>query len=921
MKHKMMRSMRWSMVLVCWMFILADVSAIRPRHVAFPVVQRDGTTLMVYKNGDGHLAFYTTIDNRVVVVNDEGDYCYAVMGANGRLEASAVVAHNEGERSADEAAWVARQTLRPSDTVARQQIQRRRAPQRKACYASTDDGLGKYGQPSMGAVNSIGEYTIPVIMVEFSDLKFKTSTTKEKMLRYYNKEGYNEETLCVGSVRDYFKSQSRGMFVPTFEIVGKVVLDKGYAHYGGNINDKNSEYDGYDKGLAEDNYFVKEAVKKAVAQGVDFSKYVSGRGVPLVCLLYAGRGEATEYGAGEDYLWPCEYDIEENIEGVHFNSFFVGNELDNDGTLMGMGVFCHEFGHALGLPDFYCTDESYSEDDAMSNWSIMDTGAYVKDARAPIGYNAYERSYMGWLDIPELKQEGEVTLSNYTTETGNPAMLIRQSQKEYFILENRQPGTWYPKDMGSGMLLMRINYDKIDWDYNSVNNVKKKKRAMVVTANGGKMYYSGSQVHLYGNAKKEITSLPLFSGSKLTTKPIYDITKNADGTITFNYLKKSGGGDDTPTIPTDDYTFVKVTSDDQIAPGNRYVLVNESGSVAAGELNGKYLDAVDVIIDNGTVSIGDDVTVFTLGGSSDAYSLQDAAGDYLQPYGDRNLGLESTAWAGWSIDYNIDWGGYIVASDMYGPIQYNKSTPRFLNYLSGSQLPVLLYVNGPSQGGTTPDKPAVDPTDDNVVSGDGLFKRVTTDSELEPNRNYLIVYEVSETKGVALDGVVDDIGKSTEVEMEDGVIDNTEWGAAVVALLDGGNGQWYLRTDDGYLQYNKAAGTKSNNKLFVSDDALANGTLWKVSATDGITNAYNTERKLQYNSALSGLRFCCYLGTQKDVTLYKEEVSVTGVMLHTANVNMSSEPIYDLSGRLLKVEVGGLPKGVYIKGGRKFVVK
>ena len=57
----------------------------------------------------------------------------------------------------------------------------RRGAPRKAIYASTSDGLGKYGQSGLGAVNSIGEYTIPVIMVEFSNKKFKNTTTKEKM--------------------------------------------------------------------------------------------------------------------------------------------------------------------------------------------------------------------------------------------------------------------------------------------------------------------------------------------------------------------------------------------------------------------------------------------------------------------------------------------------------------------------------------------------------------------------------------------------------------------------------------------------------------------------------------------------------------------------------------------------------------------
>ena len=55
---------------------------------------------------------------------------------------------------------------------------------RRAVYASTSDGLGQFGTMSRGAVPSIGEYTIPVVMVQFADVKFKSTTTVEKMKRY-----------------------------------------------------------------------------------------------------------------------------------------------------------------------------------------------------------------------------------------------------------------------------------------------------------------------------------------------------------------------------------------------------------------------------------------------------------------------------------------------------------------------------------------------------------------------------------------------------------------------------------------------------------------------------------------------------------------------------------------------------------------
>lgn len=437
-------------------------------------------------------------------------------------------------------------------------VQQRRAARiqakeakRRAIYASTSDGLGEFGTMSRGAVPSIGEYTIPVVMVQFSDLKFKTTTTVEKMEKYYNEEGYNENG-SAGSVRDYFMAQSGGQFVPTFDVVGIVTLSNSYKYYGQN------DSDGSDMNVDK---LPADVISAAVDQlGADFSQYVvpagdtyHKEGVPLLVMFYAGKGEATE-GQGSSntyYLWPCEWDDDEdraggNYQNVHFNSFFVGNELNTGGSkMMGPGLFCHEFGHALGLPDFYVTDYSYDRDDAFGNWSVMDCGAYVGDSYAPIGYTAYEKSYMGWLDLEEIGDASEVTLQSPFGMAENSAYIIRNSTTESFIFENRQPGTWYPSSYGSGVLVSRIAYSSTHWNRNTLNNTQSKKRACVLTADGAKLYYSASSSNLYGNAKKSITSLKTYSGSTKTVD-IKNIQKNDDGTITL-VLKENVDPDPTPT--------------------------------------------------------------------------------------------------------------------------------------------------------------------------------------------------------------------------------------------------------------------------------------------------------------------------------------------------------------------------------------
>lgn len=438
----------------------------------------------------------------------------------------------------------------------------RKAALRKAIYASTDDGLGTYGKMSMGSVPSIGEYTIPVVMVQFSDTKFKSTTTVAKMMRYYNEEGYHDEDGCVGSVRDYFKSQSNGQFIPTFDVVGIVTLSKASSYYG---KDQGEDY--IDINL---NDLPGDVISAAVEQlGTDFSQYVvpagdsnHDAGVPLLAMFYAGKGQATESESttNNNLLWPCEWDANEDdnngdYKGVHFNSFFIGNELYTGGSdLMGMGIFCHEFGHALGLPDFYVTDYSYSGDDSWGNWSIMDTGGYVNDSYAPIGYNAYEKSYMGWLELKEIGDANEVVLQSQVASYKNSAYIVRYSNTESFIFENRQPGTWYPKNFNNGgVLVSRIAYSKSLWSNNTLNNTQKKKRACVLTANEAKLNYSATAANLYGNnSKTTISTLKTLSGSTKVIG-ITNITKNSDGTVTLSLNASDPDPDPTPTpTPTPD---------------------------------------------------------------------------------------------------------------------------------------------------------------------------------------------------------------------------------------------------------------------------------------------------------------------------------------------------------------------------------
>lgn len=552
--------------------IVLTLQAIPPMGTPMAVRQSDGTTLMVRIHGHHRTEFYTTSDGQVVVRNANKDLCYAIL-EQGKLIPTEIVAHEPSARNNKELDFLRTNKLTAEHAARAVITAAHRAPS-QVISASTEDGLGRFGQSGMGAVPSLGDIVIPVILVEFSDVKLKASTTVEKMTRYYNEEGYSDEDGAKGSVRDYFIAQSNGMFRPTFDVVGKVTLTKKAADYGSNDN-ATGHID-----------VVRDGMARAKSQlGTNWNNYVQGDGIPLVAVLFAGNGEAT--GGGEDALWPCEVDINTTMSGTKVRSIFIGNEVYSDGTLMGMGVFCHEFGHALGLPDFYTTNYGHT-DVTMGDWSIMCSGCYLPDAhaRAPIGYTAYERSYLGWEDIPELTEADAVTLYPRGSAEGNNATLIRnpQNEKEYFILEQRQPGTWYPNKFGTGMFVTHVTYDANAWYYNNLNNDAKNLRMTYLSANGSKS--GGRASELYPGSSgvyTEITSstsptFRLYNGSVLD-RPVYKITVNDDQSVSFNYLDPDFVGHIPGDMAEADGLSYRFISRAQVE-----VKAKEDGSVYAGQV-------------------------------------------------------------------------------------------------------------------------------------------------------------------------------------------------------------------------------------------------------------------------------------------------------------------------------------------------
>lgn len=528
------------------------------------VSQSDGTTIKVSQAGDEHLHYYITEDNVPIYKAADNRYCYLTI-ENGKLHNSGVLAHESAARSAKELQVM--NTIHDLAPIARQMAAKKRSAA-KRCVRP--DRL-----PSKDDISVFkGSKKALVILAAFSDKSF--SKGDDAIVKFYdevlNQEGYSQNG-AAGSVHDYFKDMSRGEFDLTFDIVGPVKVSKSATYYGGP-----SPIMGGTDHIGE---FITETIKKADEKcDIDWKKYDwdDDGEVEQVFVLYAGYGQAT--GGPTGTIWPNAWTLDEalqnsdgnggfSIDGVFINQYACSNELYLDsGTVpMGLGVFCHEFSHCMGLPDMY--DTNYGSTPTMGDWDLLAGGSYNGPhgiGWCPAGWTSYERAYAGWLELTELKA-GDIIkgMTSLEEADGKAYVIYNDNHKdEYYLLENHKGMGWDKYTPENGLLIIHVDYDKDLFDNNIVNS-----KGEFTPAEGYDRYFTNdhprmapfSRVRSIQNdtyfytypmdAPRGVvdsltdTSKPaaelynaLADGSKLMGKPVYNIEKDDDGNISFTFMTK-----------------------------------------------------------------------------------------------------------------------------------------------------------------------------------------------------------------------------------------------------------------------------------------------------------------------------------------------------------------------------------------------
>lgn len=515
------------------------------------VTQSDGTELNVRIYGDEHFNWLTTEDG-VLLVKEGNNYYIAETTSYGTLKATNYIAHNANKRLPAEIKAIKKQDL-----------------SRFRSYAASPAKAMGTGNSGVKYFPHSGSPKALVILVEFSDTPFQSGEKAKNVFEHFLKgkaednlpDGYEAYTGSYknknnlrnkGSVSDYFYDMSKGTYTPQFDVVGPYKLNQPSLYYG--------------KGENDNTYALVSDACKAADKDVDFSRYdADGDGmVDLVYIIYAGY-PASMSGNPND-IWPKSgpgngsfgtYDGKKVCRyGVHAELNF-GRELNqkNGFLLSGIGLFCHEFSHTLGLPDLYPTvDASKVDNQNPEMWDLMDGGEYTYNGGyCPTPYSPWEMDAMGWATPIELSDEKQtVTLKSYGKE--RIAYKIKGENNEYLLLQNIQIGGWWTGVAyvyKTGMLVWRIDYNNEDVNlFDNPNNTLGKPKVMIVPADGyvisdynhgdGKEwtndeYKSSLQGDPFPGTKNITKLLSVELNNSTLKKPFYNI-KETNGVITFDYL-------------------------------------------------------------------------------------------------------------------------------------------------------------------------------------------------------------------------------------------------------------------------------------------------------------------------------------------------------------------------------------------------
>ncbi|MBR2091642.1 MAG: M6 family metalloprotease domain-containing protein [Fibrobacter sp.] len=589
--------------------LVGSVSAWAISAAPFPInsVQPDGSILQIRKIGNEHFNYTVTDEDSVLIVRDTTGYWHY---ADEHGKKTGMRAHAKSKRGSKEKNFLkkrnSRQILEKFREHRLKKLQERReqeeseesqpmmlqsAPMKANEYGwggwTTETQTSNTNAPTRPVLNSVrkeGDVRGLVVLVQFSDVKFKRNNAQEEYIDFLNKEGYSNYFMN-GSARDFFILNSSGKYRPTFDVAGPITLKKTRDEYGSAVNPNNIATGAVNA--------LSEAMDSLVAQNVDFTPYDSDgdKVIDFVYMIYAGVGSAdTDV---QTAIWPHSYNLPKRLtRNISMNRYACSAEIDgqsysryskNTDALNGIGTFCHEFSHVLGLQDHYDVNVNDTRTKVRFTpgmWDLMDAGSYncpqnkyLSTSCSPANLSAFERFSLGWLEPKWLEISDTTTILNAIQEN-DALVLTSNNDNEYYFIDFRLKEDFDVGLPNKGMLIWHINYDKKAW-VNNMLNTADPLRVDLVEADGKADNYTIPNDAFPTNRVNSFNGFVTWNGDSLGLE-IYDI-KIVDDHVEF----KTRGSRVTPKHPS---SSSKAEASSSSVKKSSSSIANSSASVSSSSI-------------------------------------------------------------------------------------------------------------------------------------------------------------------------------------------------------------------------------------------------------------------------------------------------------------------------------------------------
>jgi len=286
------------------------------------------------------------------------------------------------------------------------------------------------------------EMNVLILLVDFSDNEAQTEAA------YFDSMGYASDTLSLAS--HYYESSIGQLDIVTVNWPSETGWNRApetYEYYVGD-NYGWGSYPENSQGLVEDVCELADPVVDFANYDNDADGYVDG-----VNVIFAGTFDGTP-----QTIWPHMWVLPGggiDFDGVTVYSFSVQNEYDDSPGDKSASVICHEFGHVMGLPDFY--DYDY-DSHGIGNWGLMAYGVYNGGGWSPAYPCAWSRIELGFTEPINVTTAGTYEVPAIET-SGTVYRLWTEGESsfEYFLLSNRRPFGYDAALPGHGVLIWHVD--------------------------------------------------------------------------------------------------------------------------------------------------------------------------------------------------------------------------------------------------------------------------------------------------------------------------------------------------------------------------------------------------------------------------------------------------------------------------------